>query len=193
MDVRRSLWITLVGVHVRYKSPPVDGVCRASVVIVWNVWVYVWNWKGKVPRSSRAELKVDRELRTSGQTEYGTTCLGRMDGISVVMRWVYAVENYPGRRSVRCKQGIDCWNMQTVGAWHWTCWLADLNTTVGGLVRCATCVCDIVFGKWGRQVWRGLFLGNVSGLGKCNSITGLGQRQTASGSVKILQLCRVPE
>jgi hypothetical protein len=40
----------------------------------------------KVPRSSRAELKVDRELRTSGQTEYGTTCLGRMDGISVVMR-----------------------------------------------------------------------------------------------------------
>src|SRR5579859_2010610 len=25
---------------------------------------------------------------------------------SVVMRWVYAVENYPGGRSVRCKQGI---------------------------------------------------------------------------------------
>ena len=116
---------------------------------LWNVWVYVWNWKGKVPRSSRAELKVDRELRTSGQTEYGTTCLGQMDGISVVMRWVYAAENYPGRRSVRCKQGIGRWNMQTVGAWHWTCWLADLNTTVGGHARCAACVCHIglLFGK----------------------------------------------
>src|SRR5271154_5790397 len=133
------------------------------------------------------------------------------------MRWVYTVENYPGRRSVRCKQGIGCWNMQTVWAWHWTCWLADLDTTVGGLVRCAACVCDIVFGMWERFIfllgyancgslvldvlagrfkyysWRShkvccmcLFgkwgamygvvcLGNVSGLGKCNSITGLGQ------------------
>ena len=68
----------------------------------------------KVPRSSRAELKVDRELRTSGQTEYGTTCLGRMERLSVVMRWVHAAENYPGQRAVRCKQGIGCWNMQTV-------------------------------------------------------------------------------
>ena len=74
----------------------------------------------KVPRSSRAKLKVDRELRTSGHTEYGTPCLGRMERLSVVMRWVYAVENYPGRRSVRCKQGIGRWNIQTVGAWRRT-------------------------------------------------------------------------
>jgi hypothetical protein len=87
---------------------------------LWNVWVYVWNWKGKVPRSSRAELKVDRELRTSGQTEYGTTCLGRMDGISVVMRWVYAAENYPCRRSVRCKQGIGVTCTYPIGLAHGT-------------------------------------------------------------------------
>src|SRR5271170_1567146 len=52
-----------------------------------------------------------------------------------------------------------CWDMQTVGAWRWTCWLADLNTTVGGHARCAACVCHI--GKWApgmaRFVW-GMFL-----------------------------------
>src|SRR5271170_3036987 len=111
----RSLWITL-GVHVRYKSPPVDGARRASVVM-FTERLGTRKVTAKVPRSSRAELKVDCELRTSGHTEYGTTCLSRMDGISVVMRWVYAAENYPGRRFVRCKQGIGCWNMQTVGAW----------------------------------------------------------------------------
>ena len=47
---------------------------------LWNVWVYVWNWKG-LRKSTPVEssgIEVDRELRTSGQTEYGTTCLGRM-------------------------------------------------------------------------------------------------------------------
>src|SRR5271156_3229112 len=38
--------------------------------------------------------------------------------------------------------------MQTVGAWRWTCWLADLNTTVGGLARCTACVCHIVLGRF---------------------------------------------
>jgi hypothetical protein len=92
---------------------------RASVVIVRNVWVYVWNWKGKVPRSSRTECRKCRwsivsYVGTSGHTELQNN-LPRSNGqLSVVMRWVYAAENYPGRRSVRCKQGIGCWNMQTV-------------------------------------------------------------------------------
>jgi hypothetical protein len=33
----------------------------------------------KVPRSSRGELNVDHELKTSRHTEYGTTCLSRME------------------------------------------------------------------------------------------------------------------
>src|SRR5271169_6830732 len=123
--------------------------------------------------------------------------------------------------------------MQTVGAWHWTCWLADLNTTVGGLVRCAACVCDIVFGTWERcgrifvfllgyancgslaldvlagrfkyyswrsrkvrcmcssywfSVWE-MFLDWESATASPDWVND----KPASGSVKILQLCRVSE
>ena len=46
-----------------------------------------------------------------------------------------------------------CWDMQTVGAWRWTCWLADLNTTVGGHARCAACVCHV--GLFGKCFWIG--------------------------------------
>ena len=162
--------------------------------------------------------------------------LPRSNGrLSVVMRWVYAAENYPGRRSVRCKQGIGCWNMQTVWAWHWTCWLADLDTTVGGLVRCAACVCGIVFGTWERRDCGARFLFFLLGYANCGSLAldVLAGRfkyyswrsrkvrcmclscwfvwemfldwesataspdwvndKPASGSVKILQLCRVSE
>ncbi len=51
--------------------------------------------------------------------------------------------------------------MQTVWAWHWTCWLADLDTTVGGLVRCAACVCGIVFGTWERRDCGRVFIFSV--------------------------------
>src|SRR5271154_3242274 len=97
----RSLWITLC-VHVRYKSPPVDGASRASVVMLTER-LGTRKVTAKVTRSSRAELKVDHELRTSGRTESETTCFSRMERVSVVMRWVYAAENCPGRRTVRCK------------------------------------------------------------------------------------------
>ena len=66
-----------------------------------------------------------------------------------------------------------CWDMQTVGAWRWTCWLADLNTTVGSVLQSVLCL-SYWFGKWGAM-YGVVCLGNVSGLGKCNSITGLGQ------------------
>src|SRR5277367_893269 len=88
-----------------------------SIVIVCGTFGYTEGHNKSTPVESNgmSEMSlVDRQLSTSGQTEYGTTCLGRMERLSVVMRWVHAVENYPGRRSVRCKQGIGCWNMQTV-------------------------------------------------------------------------------
>jgi hypothetical protein len=74
----------------------------------------------KVPRSSRAELNVDRELRTSGHTEYGTTWLVRLKRYITRDALGNAAKNYLCRRSVGCKQGIGCWNMPTVGAWRWT-------------------------------------------------------------------------
>jgi hypothetical protein len=67
-----------------------------------------------------------------------------------------------------------CWDMQTVGAWRWTCWLADLNTTVGGHARCDVFVILVC-------------LGNVSGLGKCNSITGIGSMTNLQ--VGVLRYC----
>ena len=149
----------------------VQGIGRYCL---WNIWVYVWNWKGSrkstpVESNGMSEMSlVDRQLRNVWANGIRNN-LPRSNGrLSVVMRWVYAAENYPDRRSVRCKQGIGRWNMQTVGAWRWMCWLADLDTTVGLVTRGALHVFVILV----------CCLGNVSGLGKCNSITGLGQRQT---------------
>src|SRR5277367_5902169 len=90
-----------------------------SIVTVCGTFGYTEGHNKSTPVESNGCRKcrwsiVSHELRTSGQTEYRTTCLGRTEQLSVVMRWVYATENYPGRQSVRCKQGIGCWNMQTV-------------------------------------------------------------------------------
>ena len=82
--------------------------------------------------------------------------------------------------------------MQTVGAWRWTCWLADLNTTVGSLARCAACVCHIVFVKWERQGWRvSLFGGRLLDWESATASPDWIKNKPASGSVKELQLCRV--
>ena len=77
-------------------------------------------------------------------------------------------------------------------------WLADLNTTVGGLARCAACVCHIAFGNVGAPgmarfvVWDGFWIGKVDWESATASPDWV-KDKPASGSVKILQLCRAPE
>jgi len=117
VEHRTIVIMDYVGCARAVQVTAVDEARLKASIVMFTECLGTRKLTAKVPRSSRAELKVDRELRTSGHTEYGTTCLGRMERLSVVMLWVYAVENYPSRRSVRCKQGIGCWNMQTVEAW----------------------------------------------------------------------------
>ena len=148
----------------------------------------------EVPRSSRRNMSIVNQGRL-GIRSVEQPASVELNGISVVMRWVYAEENYPSRRSVRCKQGSGCWNMQTVGAWHvgrltggfkyygWrsrkvgrTC-LSYLLLESGSAKRGAVFIfcCSRRFLDWESTT---------------ASRTGL-KDKPASGSVKILQFCRV--
>ena len=159
---------------------PVNGAHRASLHRSLCLRLGIRKVTTKVPRSSQAKLNVDRELRTSGHTEYGTPCLGRMER-NVVGRDVSGIHCKKLPRSTNCEMqagnrllsGIcKLWEHGMLDGW-----LADLNTTVGGLARYAACVCYIVLESSARY---GVFccLGKVSGLGKCNSITRLDQGKT---------------
>src|SRR5277367_4572870 len=61
-----------------------------SIVIVCGTFGYTEGHNKSTPVESNGCRKcrwsiVSHELRTSGQTEYGTTCLGRTEQLSVVM------------------------------------------------------------------------------------------------------------
>lgn len=66
-------------------------------------------------RSCRAKKSIVnlRNVWAYGNTEHASV---ERNGISVVMRWVYAAKNYPGQRSVRCKQEIGCLEYANCGS-----------------------------------------------------------------------------
>ena len=73
-------------------------------------------------------------------------------------------------------------------------WLEDLNTTVGGLARCAARVYHVVYRKWERQEWRvSLFDGKLLDWESATASPDWVKDKPASGSVEILQLCRALE
>src|SRR5277367_4516617 len=63
-----------------------------SIVIVCGTFGYTEGHNKSTPvasnRCRKCRWSIISHVRTSGQTEYGTTCLGRMEWLSVVMRWV---------------------------------------------------------------------------------------------------------
>ena len=154
MDVRRSLWITLVGVHVRYKSPPVDGVCRASVVTVCGTFGYTWELERKstpVESNGMSEMSlVDRQLRNVWANGIRNN-LPRSNG-RYIGRDALGIRRGKLPRSTICEmlarnrllEYANCGSMALdvlAGRFRYYSWT--------GHARCAACVCHIglLFGK----------------------------------------------
>ena len=181
-----------VGCARTIQVTPVDGVHIIDRYI-YGTFGYT-DGHSKVPRSSRAKLNVDRELRTSGHTEYGTPCLGRMER-NVVGRDALGICHGKLPQSRICEMQAENWLLSGI------CKLWE-HGALDGLAgrfryyswrscKYAACVCHIVLesgsARHGAFCCLGWFLDWESGLGKCNSITRLGQRQTCK--VGVLRYC----